>query len=554
MDVIEIDGASNRGIDEIRDLREKIGYTPTQSSAKIYIIDEVHMLTPQAFNALLKTLEEPPEHVYMVFATTEPHKIPSTILSRCQRFNFKRLARDELAGQLRKICKEEEIDFDYQALLLLARRAEGSMRDAESLLDQCMSASEGSIDLDLVRSVLGLVDSHLIIGLLGAVGKRDKAAALEMVERVVSSGLDLEEFFIAYMEGLRNLLLLSVGEDNTAGWLDMSGDEIEEVRSIAGPFTTEDLLYLFRSAVNNFRQFKGSGQQRYLLEAAITEAASWDSAVELSRILDKLEGLEGGGASGSSGRGGTAKGRDSHGVSGRGGDRDGGGSRGSSHMKEYIPDGGGKSTGRGDYSGDETEPSEDITEDKQESSGPEATRPEEKARSGEYYSNREQQVEQETSRVGGENSQALGKLGGPEQWEKFLSRVREKKLTLGIWLTSAEIREVSGDLIVLGFSPQNRFAREMIRESKNKRYIESQLENFFGRRYEVKTTGIDSTNPGRSRKGSRKRKEQGKPEKSNHNKQSNEIEEDIPPVAKRLVEEFGGRVVRDNKHHRRNGK
>ncbi|MDD4858402.1 MAG: DNA polymerase III subunit gamma/tau, partial [Candidatus Krumholzibacteria bacterium] len=166
LDVIEIDGASNRGIDEIRDLREKISYAPAQGRSKIYIIDEVHMLTPQAFNALLKTLEEPPVHVYLIFATTEPHKVPPTILSRCQRFNFKRLELKEIASQLEKICNIEKVKYDPEALTLISRRAEGSMRDGESLLDQCIAASEGAVDLDLVRRVLGLVDSQLLVDLL----------------------------------------------------------------------------------------------------------------------------------------------------------------------------------------------------------------------------------------------------------------------------------------------------------------------------------------------------------------------------------------------------
>ncbi len=208
LDVFEIDGASNRGIDEIRDLREKIGYAPAQSPSKIYIIDEVHMLTPQAFNALLKTLEEPPSHVYLVFATTEPHKVPSTILSRCQRFNFKRLELGEITGQLEAICGKERMEYDPEALLLISRRAEGSMRDAESLLDQCISASEKKLDLELVRAVLGLVDSQIIARLLGAVAERDRGLALALVDEVVTSGLDLEKFFLAYIEGLRNLLVL----------------------------------------------------------------------------------------------------------------------------------------------------------------------------------------------------------------------------------------------------------------------------------------------------------------------------------------------------------
>ena len=295
LDVIEIDGASNRGIDEIRDLREKISYAPSQGRSKIYIIDEVHMLTPQAFNALLKTLEEPPVHVYLVFATTEPHKVPTTILSRCQRFNFKRLELKEIASQLEKICTLEKVKFEGEALTLIARRAEGSMRDGESLLDQCLAASEGVIDIALVRRVLGLVDSQLVIDLLRAIGERDRKGTLTIVDRAVDSGLDLEELFLAYVEGLRNLLVLSVEGGESADFLDLSQGETAEFSGIGKAFRTEDLLYLFRAAARVYRELKASGQPRYVLEAALVEAASWESAVELSDLIKRLDSIGGAG-------------------------------------------------------------------------------------------------------------------------------------------------------------------------------------------------------------------------------------------------------------------
>ena len=293
LDMIEIDGASNRGIDEIRDLREKIGYAPSQSGSKIYIIDEVHMLTQQAFNALLKTLEEPPGHVYLIFATTEPHKVPATILSRCQRFNFKRLELAELSGQLTRICDSEKIKYDIEAVTLICRRADGSMRDAESLLDQCISAAEGKIDLDTVRKVLGLVDSQIVSGLLDAVSRRDRNEALSVVDGVTSSGMDLEEFFIGFIEGIRNLLVISVSAGRT-DWLDLTSGEIEELSAIAERFEVEDLLFLFRSMSRAHRELKGTSNPRYHIEAAVAEAASWESAVEIGELIGRLESGEGG--------------------------------------------------------------------------------------------------------------------------------------------------------------------------------------------------------------------------------------------------------------------
>jgi DNA polymerase-3 subunit gamma/tau len=446
LDVFEIDGASNRGIDEIRDLREKIGYAPSQSGSKIYIIDEIHMLTPQAFNALLKTLEEPPSHVYLVFATTEPHKVPSTILSRCQRFNFKRLELSEITGQLEAICGKEGIGADPEALLLVARRAEGSMRDAESLLDQCISASDKKLDLELVRAVLGLVDSQIIERLLGAVAERERGKALALVDEVVSSGLDLEKFFLAYIEGLRNLLVLCVeGEDR----LDLTGDEIERLRSIGDHFTLADLLYLFRHASRSFREFKFSSQPRYYLEAAMAEAASWDSAVELSELISKIDDLEscGGGGSKSKRRSPAPKKQ-----------------RGSGGEATSEPEGPASAT---------MEPGEGAHI---------APRPHETA-----YAVVDRAKPIEEAGTGVIDEGPYRELGGREKWEQFLSKVREAKLPLGIWIFSAEVKGVKGDRLMLGFGSQHRFAMEMVLEEKNKRFIEKHLEKFFGRRLIIET-------------------------------------------------------------------
>ncbi len=409
------------------------------------------MLTPQAFNALLKTLEEPPSHVYLVFATTEPHKVPATILSRCQRFNFKRLEIGEIVGQLEKICGLEEIGHEREALLLIARRAEGSMRDAESLLDQCISASETGIDLDLVRRVLGLVDSQLIVEILQAIGAHDRAGALSVVDRVVSGGLDLEKFFLAYIEGLRNLLVLKVeGVD----WLDLTSGEIEEMRTIGSEFAMEDILYLFRQASRSFREFKLSSQPRYFLEAAIAEAASWESAVELSSLIDRIDGASGA-------------------------------------PPRRRPD-------AGDVGPVKAEPEGDVRGARSTAAG--KAEPRESADAadeiggGAAYARIDRSPEQMQERPAGS-----GRTEEAEEWERFLSQIRGAKLTLGIWLVSAEFKGVKGNRLLLRFNYQNRFAREMVLEEKNKRYIEAQLEKFYGKRLVIETVeaegGGGSTEP-----------------------------------------------------------
>jgi len=474
LDMIEIDGASNRGIDEIRDLREKIGYTSSQSASKIYIIDEVHMLTPQAFNALLKTLEEPPSHVYLIFATTEPHKVPATILSRCQRFNFKRLELAELSGQLEKICADEKIGFDPEAILMIGRRADGSMRDAESLLDQCISAAEGRIDLDTVRRVLGLVDSQTIASLLEAISARDRGEALAIVDRVVSSGMDIEEFFLAYIEGIRNLMILSVGTGGASQGLDLTAAEVERLRKTASVFRTEDLLMLFRNAARFHREMRGSGQPRYILEAAVTDAASWESALELSELIRRIDG-EGPPPA-----------------------------KAAPRSAEYAP--------------------------------PKPAAPAVK---------RAQPARIEDPAPidhSGEGEAALAPLGGKEQWERFLAQVRESKLTLGIWLMSAEVVGVEDDRLILGFSPQNRFACEMIREEKNRRYIETHLERFYGRKFIVEAGEPANIGAAGESPADKKRPPDGVAK--GRDADGAKIAADVPMVD-RIMKEFDGELFRE---------
>jgi len=526
LDVIEIDGASNRGIDEIRDLREKIGYAPSQGKSKIYIIDEVHMLTPQAFNALLKTLEEPPAHVYLIFATTEPQKVPATILSRCQRFNFKRLELGELVGQLEKICRSEKIEYEKDALILISRSAEGSMRDAESLLDQCISASEGGIDLELVRRVLGLVDEGVVIELLSAIVERDRRKVLEVVDRVVSSGLDIEEFFLSYAEGLRNLLVLSVAGGKGKGMVDLTSDEIDSLEKVAKGLKTEDLLYLLRHAIKVYRDLKNSSQPRYLLEAAFTEAASWENSVEISEILRRIGGN---GGVGSSGGGATAA--RPHGI-GESSGTDGG----TASFKGQAPGSTRVSGNTGDA---------DVENGTVVSPGAGSAAMADVPAGGDR--NGSGPGEGSFARINGkpevltpesdEETIALSSLGGKDNWEKFLSKIREAKLTLGIWLMSAKVVGVEQDSLILGFAPQNRFAREMVFEEKNKRYIENHLEKFFGRRLVLRASdsqdavaaGIDE-----------KKKKTAKIDKELNGVLKNE------PVIKRVIQEFDGELFRKN--------
>ncbi len=294
MDVIEIDGASNNSVDDVRELRESVRYAPSQpGKRKVYIVDEVHMLSGGAFNALLKTLEEPPPHVVFVFATTEPRKVPDTIRSRCQRFDFRRLLIAEIRSRLEYICKREKIAIDPEAIFVLARRADGSLRDALSLLDQIVSSTSGKITEANVAEILGIVREEAYLELATAILDRDAVHSLGVVHSVLAQGADPATFALGLVEHLRNLMLL--GLDRTLRSAVPMGDaHLAAAEVLAARFKTEDLLYLLNRAAALFEETRHSGQPVVVLEAAVVEMARFDSRVVLSELLERLDGGPGG--------------------------------------------------------------------------------------------------------------------------------------------------------------------------------------------------------------------------------------------------------------------
>jgi DNA polymerase-3 subunit gamma/tau len=230
LDVIEVDAASNRGIDEIRDLREKVNYAPNQARNKVYIIDEVHMLTKEAANALLKTLEEPPPYVVFILATTEAHKVPATILSRCQRFDFRRISRADVTSKLTRICKTEGIKLNAEGLNLIARSATGSLRDAENLLEQLTTYYGKEIDLPQVQAILGITGDERARELVGHIVAGDVAGGVATINSVNSDGLDLRQFNREIVEYLRQLLLVKTGSEDA---VDLTAEDKAELKELA---------------------------------------------------------------------------------------------------------------------------------------------------------------------------------------------------------------------------------------------------------------------------------------------------------------------------------
>ncbi|MDP3143391.1 MAG: DNA polymerase III subunit gamma/tau [Candidatus Omnitrophota bacterium] len=242
MDVIEIDGASNRGIDEIRALRDNVKFAPTKGKYKIYIIDEVHMLTSEAFNALLKTLEEPPEHVKFIFATTLPHKILPTILSRCQRFDFRHIPVLKIIAKLEEIAKAEKIAVDKEVLFLIAKAASGSLRDAESILDQLSSFTNGRIEVETIYSMLGMVHEDFIFEMTQAIAGKDAISAIKMVDRFIGEGKDINQFIDSFVEHFRNLMVARIGGKLLEGLLDLPDEVKEKVLKQSQSFSLREIL------------------------------------------------------------------------------------------------------------------------------------------------------------------------------------------------------------------------------------------------------------------------------------------------------------------------
>ena len=290
MNVLEIDGASNNGIDDIRELREVVRYAATEGVYKIYIIDEVHMLSTAAFNGLLKTLEEPPEHVVFIFATTEVQAVPQTILSRCQRFNFRRISTEQIAAHLATIAQAEGIAVEEGALHLLASRADGALRDAESLLDQVVSFGS-EVSQQAVIQVLGLVDRGLYFELLDAVREAAPAQVLAIVAQAVDEGVDIEEFVYGLVELLRHLLFAKI--QGRADELDMAEDARRRYGELADAMAVEDLLRMMQSLLDLEADIKRSVQPRFRVEIALVHLALMGRSVDVGELLHRLQSLEG---------------------------------------------------------------------------------------------------------------------------------------------------------------------------------------------------------------------------------------------------------------------
>ncbi|HOH47561.1 MAG TPA: DNA polymerase III subunit gamma/tau [Candidatus Cloacimonadota bacterium] len=292
-DVIEIDGASNNGVDDIRELQEELMYPPAHSNYKIYIIDEVHMLSKSAFNALLKTLEEPPENVVFIFATTEPHKVPPTIISRCQRYDFKRIPVDSIVKRIKELAAEEHVSIDDESIFLIARKADGGLRDALSLMDQVLSYCMNEVTIDKVREIFGLLPNQVFKGLLQNIRNNESQALIMEIQKVFEQGTELQEFLNNSMDFLRIVLLRQVGISPS----EISKDEYPLYDEISAQFSRSELLYIISALMQCKQDIRSSTNPQLILEVVLIKLSRMDEMNEISQIITKLDSIKISGAS-----------------------------------------------------------------------------------------------------------------------------------------------------------------------------------------------------------------------------------------------------------------
>lgn len=292
MNVIEIDAASNNGVDNIREIVDEVAYSPTEGRFKVYIIDEVHMLSIGAFNALLKTLEEPPSYVIFILATTEAHKIPITILSRCQRYDFRRISIDTIAGRLKDIMEKEQVVVEEKALRYVAKAADGSMRDALSLLDQCIAFHFGDeLTYDKVLDVLGAVDTGVFSRLLRCVLDRNVSECIALLDEIVIQGRELTQFVTDFTWYLRNLLLVKTS-DHIEDVIDMSTENLHLLQEEAERVETDGIIRYIRIFSELSGQLKYAAQKRVLTEVALIKLCRPQMEAKQDALLDRIRALE----------------------------------------------------------------------------------------------------------------------------------------------------------------------------------------------------------------------------------------------------------------------
>jgi len=498
LDVMEIDGASHTGVESVRELQESIGFTPSQSKNKVYVIDEVHMLSTHAFNALLKTLEEPPAHVYFIFATTSPQKIPDTIKSRCQRHHFKRLENGEIAGRLEFICKQEKVKFEPDALRLLARKADGSMRDGTSLLDQCVTASGGDVTALAVRGILGLIDQEKVLALVDAIASGDATTPLKLLDSAINEGVDLNDLLSALLEGYRDLMLLSVPGD-LSGLLFRSKGEVDHLRASLEHYELADLVTVVERLCNASARLKQATDPRIYFESVVVDLTLLDRQTDVRTLISRLES-DGGSApkarnEGSKERGSTPS-----------------GSKGAAAVGDVrLPLAGSPAPSLGETPVRSNRPAPEPTIESVDTEDSGAVAP-----------------------VSPEAALDLPKV--QQLWDGFVTFVRQKRVSLGVCLISGKPWAYDGARLAIRFQKSFSLQKEQASRPESLEFIRQMFEKYFGRGVEIvcflegeeRAMALDEAVAKQKPVEERLR----------------EVSDDKKPVLQKLMKDFDGEIVR----------
>jgi len=432
MDVLEIDGASNTSVEQIRDLRENVKLSPSSGRFKIYIIDEVHMLSKSAFNALLKTLEEPPAHVKFIFATTQAHKVLPTIISRCQRFDFKRISMQEIILKLKKIATAEKIEIEEAAFFNIASASDGSMRDAESILDQLISYKKGKIASGDVASLLGMVDSEVYFRFTEDIIRKDAGAVLQLINRIILDGKDLYQFMAGLIGHFRNLIILKASKD-LKSLLSQTPDNIKKLIEASENFTQQDLLYSFSILVAAQEVMRRSSDMRIPLEVAAVKLTHLSQLKSLPQILDELKSLN-------LEENSQDRLKQSHG-------------RSLNEKKDIL------------FKNNKEVPPYPV---------PKLKKNEEQIKSSDRVEVSKLDIPQEIS----------------SQWPAFLEGVKNESLLTGLYLSEGKILKVEGNHFIIGFHNEGNFHIDYLQKKENKNLVEKKLSEFFDKK--IKTSFVKS--------------------------------------------------------------
>jgi len=423
MDVLEIDGASNRGIEEIRTLRENVKFKPSAGRYKIYIIDEVHSLTGDAFNALLKTLEEPPAHVKFIFATTESHKVPLTILSRCQRLQFKRISVPEAVEKLEKIAQKEKLKCEKNALFMIAKNTEGALRDAESLLDQLASFSEGRIKEEDVLTLLGLAPEEMYISALGAIREKRGEEIFRLVKKLYEEGADLAQFAKGLFEAFRNLLVLKAAPQAEA-LIEVSPEMVLKLRKLASAFSQGELLLALSILQNLQVQLRRPvAPPKLLIEAALLK-------------LVYIEGLK--------------------------------------PLEDVI---------HGATPGQKNAASVPVPEKKTQKPVAASKKPERDDSSDVFKGTVPSSSQDPTPQKSHQSSLTLNDV--EKAWPQVIEYVKAKRMSTSLFLAEAEPAEVEGAVIILGLPSEFRFHKETLEKDSNKQIVEEAFAQALGKKIRI---------------------------------------------------------------------